>query len=209
MKEILFNYDNLKKEDIDEVIIRVKALLINDKEEIILAKSHNSYQFPGGHVEDNEELLDALKREIKEETGIEFDNEKTKLLEKVIYYTRDYHGTGKNRENDIYFYVIKTNKEYDLNNLNLDEWEKSGEFKLEKVPIIELEDLLEKTINDNEINGTIYKEMSCIIKEYLNMGKTKEKRDLYDKDSNKTNLTYHKGKKANEYYPNEISKNKS
>lgn len=175
MKEILFNHDNLKSDDIDEIVIRVKALIINDKEEIILAKSHGSYQFPGGHVEKNEELIDALYREINEETGIKIDTEKTLLLEKTTYYTKNYHGTGKNRENDIYFYVINTNKEYNLNDLNLDDWEKSGEFKLERVPISEVEDLLEKTIIDNEINDPIYKEMSAVIREYLNKDKIREK----------------------------------
>lgn len=31
MKEIIYNYDSLTEEMIDEVVIRVKAVLINDK----------------------------------------------------------------------------------------------------------------------------------------------------------------------------------
>ena len=55
MKEILFNYDCLTKDDIDEVVVRVKGLIINDRDEITLCYSHNTYQFPGGHLEEGEE----------------------------------------------------------------------------------------------------------------------------------------------------------
>ena len=52
MKEILYNYDNLKQEDMDEVIVRTKGLIINSKDEITLGYSHKTYQFPGGHLEE-------------------------------------------------------------------------------------------------------------------------------------------------------------
>ena len=54
MKESIYNYDNLKLEDVDEVIVRTKALLINSSNEILLGYSHHTYQFPGGHLEEGE-----------------------------------------------------------------------------------------------------------------------------------------------------------
>ena len=45
MKEVFINPDNLKKEDIDETVIRAKALVINDKKEIILGFYFGTYQF--------------------------------------------------------------------------------------------------------------------------------------------------------------------
>ena len=36
--------------------------------------SNGIYEFPGGKVEDNETEIEALKREIKEECGIEIEN---------------------------------------------------------------------------------------------------------------------------------------
>ena len=53
MKETIYNYDYLKDEDITEVVIRTKALIINNKN-IILGNENNIYQFPGGHLEENE-----------------------------------------------------------------------------------------------------------------------------------------------------------
>ena len=70
MKKIITNKNNLTEADITEVVKRVKVLIINSKKEILLGYSHNNYQFPGGHVENGESLIQAVKREVLEETGI-------------------------------------------------------------------------------------------------------------------------------------------
>ena len=57
MKQIITNKYNLKDSDMTEIVKRVKILIINSKNEILLAYSHNDYQFPGGHVEENETLI--------------------------------------------------------------------------------------------------------------------------------------------------------
>ena len=74
MKETIYNYDYLKDEDITEVVIRTKALIINSKN-IILGNENNIYQFPGGHLEENETFEKCLKRAVLEETGIEIDDD--------------------------------------------------------------------------------------------------------------------------------------
>lgn len=43
MKEIIYNHDNLKETDIDETVIRVKALIINSNNEIMLGYAHKTY----------------------------------------------------------------------------------------------------------------------------------------------------------------------
>ncbi len=53
MKKIVVNNEyNLTDADMTEVVQRVKGLLINSKNEILLGYSHHEYQFPGGHVEE-------------------------------------------------------------------------------------------------------------------------------------------------------------
>lgn len=59
----------------------VGALIINQKNEILLiqqAKWNNQYCIPGGHVELNETIEAAIKREMMEEVGL--DIEVIKLL---------------------------------------------------------------------------------------------------------------------------------
>ena len=68
------------KKGIDFVGVAVGALLINDKEEVLLLKRSQQarnyrghWEAPGGSVDFNETLEQAAKREVMEEIGIEVD----------------------------------------------------------------------------------------------------------------------------------------
>lgn len=70
----------------------VGALVVNDKGEILLVKSHkwgNWYTVPGGHIELGERSEEAVKREIKEEVGLEVEPIKILLVQEAIF-PRDY-----------------------------------------------------------------------------------------------------------------------
>ena len=166
MKEVLYNYDNLTIDDIDEVIVRTKGLIINDKDEITLGYSNGTYQFPGGHLEENEELSDCLLREIKEETGIEIKDAKMRPFEKITHYTKNYHNSGLNRKNEIYYYIVRTNTKFDLSNTSLDEEEKNNGFTVKTIPLKDFEKELIKSIPDNPRNQVIVEEMLDVFKEY-------------------------------------------
>ena len=166
MKEVLYNYDNLTIDDIDEVVVRTKGLIINDNDEITLGYCEGTYQFPGGHLEDNEELSECLLREIQEETGIEIKDAKMRPFEKITHYNKNYHNTGKNRKNEIYYYVVKTNTKFDMNNASLDEKEKENGFTVKTIPLSLFEETLIKSIPDNPRNKVIVEEMLDAYKEY-------------------------------------------
>lgn len=166
MKEVLFNYDELKKEEIDELIIRTKGLIINSNNEITLGYCHKTYQFPGGHLEDNESLEECLLREIKEETGMEIKNYTMKPFEKITHYTKNYRNTGKNRENIIYYYILKTDDKYNNENAHLDEYEKLGNYVVKTIPLDKVEKILIDSIPDNPINQIIVSEMLEVLNEY-------------------------------------------
>lgn len=164
MKETIYNYDCLNEEDITEVIIRVKALIINSSKEILLGKSDSSYQFPGGHLEVNESLIDALKREILEETGIALDEKEIdKPFYKVTYLNKDYPVKDINRKSEIYYYVVNTDKEVDISKVKLTENEAKNNYRVEKMPLLSSIDIISKNVN----NKVIERDMIDAIEEYL------------------------------------------
>ena len=164
MKEIIYNYDYLNEEDITEVSIRVKALIINSTKEILLGKSDISYQFPGGHLEDNENLIEALKREVLEETGIEIsDEEIDRPFYKVTHLNKDYPVKGINRKSEIYYYVVKTDKEVDLSKVKLTKNEVKNNYRLEKIPLLSSIGVISKNDNDKVIE----RDLIDAIEEYL------------------------------------------
>jgi len=167
MKEIIYNYDYLNDEDITEIVIRMKALIINNKN-ILLGNENDIYQFPGGHLEDKETFEECLKREVLEETGIElFDSEIKRPFMKVTFMNKDWPEVGKNRKAEIYYYLIETDKKPNMSKVNYTEHEKKGNFKVEFVPLNESISIIEKNISKNEKNKVIAPDMIMAIKEYL------------------------------------------
>ena len=73
MKEIIINDHQLTDDDIEMKVVRVKGLILNSKGKILLAHNNHTYQFPGGHVDDDESMDECILREIKEETGISLE----------------------------------------------------------------------------------------------------------------------------------------
>ena len=145
MEYIITNKYDLKEADVTEVVKRVKVLLINSNDEILLGYSHNDYQFPGGHVEDGETLIQAVNREVMEETGIDLNVESAESFACAVGYYKDYPKEGNNRKTEIYYYEIKTDEKPNLENTQYTDDEKDGNFELR---YISLEDI-EKEIKDN------------------------------------------------------------
>lgn len=161
MEERIINLENVEENEVEEIAVRVKAIILNSNKELLLGYSYGTYQFPGGHIEHNEPMIPALNRELKEETGLDFDleNKDIKPFYSIVHYNRNYRNTGKVRKNIIYYFFLKTDTEYDKNNWSLDPVEQAGDFTLLYTPIEKVEKLLIDSIPDNEINKIIVEEM--------------------------------------------------
>jgi nucleoside triphosphatase len=81
---------SLSKTSINQVFPEptVGALIVNNQGKILLAKSHkwfDRYTLPGGHIEVGETMVDAVKREVKEEVGLEVDVVDMLLMQEAIF----------------------------------------------------------------------------------------------------------------------------
>lgn len=171
MKEVIYNHDNLSDEEITEVVVRTKALIINNNN-ILLGNENNIYQFPGGHLEENETLEECLKREVMEETGIEIEHKEIiKQIMKVTFKNKDWPDKGKNRKSEIYYYLIETSKGPNLKKVNYTEREKNSNFKLEIIPLNNAINVIRENIPNNEKNKVISPDMIMAIEEYLHQCK--------------------------------------
>ncbi len=169
MEKIITNDYNLKEEDMTEVVKRVKVLLINSKNEILLGYSHHEYQCPGGHVEDGEELIDTINREIQEETGMELNIKEAEPFACTLGYYKDWPAVGKNRKIEIYYYEIKTDEKPNLANTKYTESEKEGNFELRYIPLDDVENEFIRNVELYEDKHGIAKEMLKVFKVYKNI----------------------------------------
>lgn len=171
MKKIIDNKYDIREEDITEVVKRVKVLLINSNGEVLLGYSNNCYQFPGGHVEGDESLIESVKREVKEETGIVLDDNSLYPFLAAYRYYKDYPKIGDNRRNEIYYYEIKTDEKPNLDNTEYTVDEKNGNFELRYVYLNDFE----KVLNDNVLNYGDRKGITSEMLEAINVYKDNKK----------------------------------
>lgn len=165
MKKIFINDDNLEINDLDYEVIRVKGFVVNSKDEILIAFNNNTYQFPGGHVEFNENKEAALSRELKEELGINIGSVSEPFME-IVTYAKRYFGTDKNVCNRIFYYRILCDESPNLDETDYDELERQTEFRLFYVRMDELADFLNNCLVNGTIDVDIGREMLLALEEY-------------------------------------------
>ena len=71
----------------------VGALVVNVTGDVLIVRSskwNDKFTVPGGHIELGERAEDAIKREVKEETGLDVEPVKLLLVQQAIY-PKDYH----------------------------------------------------------------------------------------------------------------------
>lgn len=171
MERIITNDNKLKEEDMTELVKRVKVLIINSNNEILLGYSHNDYQFPGGHVEEGETLIQTVNREIKEETGMNLEIDSLEPFACTIGYYKDWPEEGKKRKIEIYYYEVRTDEEPNLDCTNYTENEKAGNFELRYISLENVENELERNAEEFGDKRGIAKEMLRLFNVYKNSTK--------------------------------------
>ena len=162
---IFINDNNLEIDDLDYEVIRVKGVIINNNNEVLVAHNNNTYQLIGGHVEDGEDMEEALLREVKEETGIDVDSVSGPFMQ-IMTYAKNYFNSGKNVCNKIYYYRIVSNDLPNLLETNYDELESQTDFGLFYVKLEDFERFLRDGIKDKTIDENIGRELLLVFDEY-------------------------------------------
>lgn len=170
MKRIILNDKNLVMDSNWLNFRKVRAIIENKDGDIVISKEGGIYIFPGGKC-DGEELEEvAIKREIKEETGIKLTDE---VLEKVLEIESYYDDFYDHRSNSLkprhtlttYFY-IKTDKKINFNELELTTGEKNLGFNIFTQSKNNLYKLLNKE-HSNLRNGKFFDEENKIVLEEI------------------------------------------
>ncbi|MBQ7104486.1 MAG: NUDIX hydrolase [Bacilli bacterium] len=169
MKTIIYNQDLLDEKDVKYRSIRLKALIINSKNELLVGYSHNTYQFIGGHLEEGEDLIEGLIREVEEEAGIKVEKEEIKPFFLRKKYYKNYPEENANSCYEYHYYVINTDRLPDLTKVNYTEAEKVGKFELRYIPIEKIEEEFEENKKVSERTKIVEEENIEAIKIFKSM----------------------------------------
>lgn len=163
MKKEFINPHNLTPEQMSGSVTRVKAFVF-DGNDLLLDKIDYGFMLPGGHVEQGEDLLLALKREVEEETGIVLtDADKIEKFYETETYSFNHRNSGKNKICKIVYYKVETNKKPDISNINLTEDEREHGLQVVRINKNDFVATLEDSIA-NEVDPIF----TIIAKEMLN-----------------------------------------
>ena len=169
--QLVINEDNLKISDVDDYSTKVRAILVDEDNKILIANYHSMILLPGGKVDEGETLSTAITRELSEELGQDYDEKELESFVTLNYYQKNYpkiDGILKNRLVKTHYFVGKY-KEIKKDLQKLTEREKRGNFRLELVSLEELENLILNNQNNNPRNIYFQKELLTILEMYKNI----------------------------------------
>ena len=167
--ELIINDDTLELNEVDEFHSKVRVLLLDENNNLLVANYGNTFLFPGGSIDAGETIEDAVIRELKEETGVDYFIDELCYLNVLKYYQRNYpkrDGSFKNRLVTTYYYVGKY-KGVTKQTLSLKE--QKDNFKLQLISIDNLEELVLKNKTNNPRNIYFVNELITILEYYKNL----------------------------------------
>lgn len=131
---VKYNDDDLKDNEIDEVVTRVRAFIISSKNNMIVGYDEEGYQLLGGYIGAGEDIMQGLVNIIYNNSGILLDAKDTiEPFYEIRYYNKDYKGSGNNRLSDLIYFCVKTDKLPNFKKLKLTDKELSEKMPLEVI----------------------------------------------------------------------------
>ena len=75
------NFDSIS----DKFPVSVKSLIFDDKRFLLIKNERDEWDIPGGKIENNQNVIETLVREVKEESNITIDNYNILLAKKYLF----------------------------------------------------------------------------------------------------------------------------
>lgn len=168
MKKIQYGKD--EKVIYNNEVNKVRAIILNQNGRALLVKYAGLYMLPGGKIDNEEQPLEALKREILEEAGIEIDvNEVKEFLQidsyNEKYYSREYKElVSRVTHTKIYFVETDQDINEQKKKLTPSEVEKDHRIGFENLSVIPY--LVQTNQSDNIKKNEFDREILTALKEF-------------------------------------------
>lgn len=170
MKIVDFNENALRYDKISKVVRKVRAFVINSQlDKVLLVYYAGLYMLPGGSIDNGETELEALKRELLEEAGIEIDDSKAMPFLLINSYDKDYFDRKCgiiNRLTKTYFYKVVTNQNIDNSKKKLSECELEANQTIEYIDLNNIKELIEMNESNNKKRKQFDREILTALYEF-------------------------------------------
>ena len=140
-----------------------------------MQSSRNVFTSRGG-IENEESINKGLRRELKEELGIDFDLENIEPFLLIKQYQKDYpikrnNTKMKNRLLKTYYFLIDTNENVDEIERALTKSEIEGKFSIFKINISDIKSVVINNETDNPKNKYFVRELLRVLDEFMSLTK--------------------------------------
>ena len=181
MKQIDYNETKLTDTEIDKVVRKVRAIVINNKtKQMLLVHYAGLYMLPGGLIDNGEFEVEALRRELLEEAGIEIEAQQAVPYLLINSYDRNYFDRKSgniNRLTQTTFFVVSTEQDIDETKKKLTESEKEKNHTIKYMNLSVARYLIETNSTDNPKKKHFDREILTALSEYAQM-KERDKKDI-------------------------------
>lgn len=167
MDIILLNQNQIDINTIEKKAYKVRALIKNELDEILICHYAGVYMLPGGKIQPNETIEMALFRELKEETGILFTNDVLLNSFTLQYVMEDYIEKGIHKYLETTYYYLEIPSTTKIIPANLSENERKYNFKIEWATVSKIEEILKNNKVNNRRIPYYNKELKIVLDYFI------------------------------------------
>ena len=177
---LILNEDNIKFEEVNQIREKVRAILIDENDQVLIANYGDVFLLPGGYPEDSERYIDAIIRELKEETGIIYNYDELSYYGLIEHYQKDYPSRNGRISNKLVntYYFVGDYKGFSKKDQLLTLREYIDNLSFIMVPLENIETLIYDHISDNPRSEFFDAELYVIMQNFIQSRKKNQKLQL-------------------------------